>query len=223
FIKTTPLYFLLCTIFRIICINRCFHCVVDNHFSLAWLVVQIFDHFFHRNDRICRESVSFLNLFQRALGSFSALHAVQGYHQALDLHIALCLDDRECFLDGFSGSGHILNDHHTVSVLDLAAQKDSCIPVILHLFPVGTVPSIHTVQLADRHGSGNAQRNAFVCRSEEHVKIQAIIVMDRLRVILTQTLQLCSCHVSARVHEKWGFSSALQRKLSKFQYLALHH
>src|SRR5699024_9440996 len=87
FIKTTPLYFLLCTIFRIICINRCFHCVVDNHFSLAWLVVQIFDHFFHRNDRICRESVSLLNLFHRALGSFSVFHAFMLDNQTLYLHI----------------------------------------------------------------------------------------------------------------------------------------
>ena len=102
-------------------------------------------HCCHVYDSICRETVFLLNLLQSALASLASLHTVQGYDETFDLHISLCTDDWESFLDGFSGSGHILNDHHTVAVFDRTSEQDSCISVVFDLLTVGTVADILSI------------------------------------------------------------------------------
>ena len=87
--------------------------------------------------------------------------------------------------------------------------------MILYFLTIGTVTDILAVKLADGHRRRNGQRNAFVCGSEQHVKIQSVVVMNRLCIIFAQSAQLCAGHISARIHEKRGLTSALQRKIAK--------
>ena len=47
--------------------------------------------------------------------------------------------------------------------------------------------------------------------------------MDGLCIALAQPAKLGSGHISTRVHEERGLSSALQRKFSEFENLALYH
>ena len=76
---------------------------------------------------------------------------------------------------------------------------------------IGAVYRVPLVNILGDKGMGyyGVARNPFVCRSEQHVKIIAVSVMNRLCIILAEFHQLCARHIRARIHKKRGLSAAL--------------
>ena len=156
-------------------------------------------------------------------GPLSPFHAVQRNNQSFDVHLCLCLKNRIGLLNGFSGCSDILDDNDPVSILQPASQKDAGIPMVFGLLAVGTVTDIPPVKLADGCSRDNGKRNSLIGRSEKNVKIQAVMIVYRPRIILSESAELGSRHISPRIHKKGRPASALQCKITEFQYLAVQH
>ena len=66
------------------------------------------------------------------------------------------------------------------------SEKNSLVTMILDLLAVGTVLDIAAVKFADRHDRGHCQRYSFVGRTEQHIKIQPVFIINGSRVVLTE-------------------------------------
>ena len=95
--------------------------------------------------------------------------------------------------------------------------------MILDFLTVRTVADLLAIQLVKCHCRSYAEWDSLICRSEKHIKIIPIMLMDRLRIILSQLTKLCACHISSRIHKKWRFTTTLQCKVTKLQHITLHH
>ena len=107
------------------------------------------NYFLHGYDRCCAETVFLLDLGKSGLLAFPSLAAVYGYNKTENIDIALCLDDRECLLDGCARCCYVLDDNDLVTVSDRAAEKDSLVTVILYFFSVGAVLNLFAIELID--------------------------------------------------------------------------
>ena len=103
----------------------------------------------------------------------------------------------------------ITENEDTKQLLSAMTKQNAFVTVILYLLAVGAVTDVCIVQLADRTRRCYRKRNPFVCRSEEHIKIQSEFFFDRSCVVSAQSAQLCACTVKSCIYKKRGISSAL--------------
>ena len=95
--------------------------------------------------------------------------------------------------------------------------------MILGFLAVTAVTDLFSVQFTECNCGNNSQWNSLVCRSKQHIKVVAKVIVDGLSVILAQLLELIARHVSTCIHKKWRFSSTLQCKIAKFENITLYH
>ena len=115
----------------------------------------MFNDLFHGDDGAGFKTIFFADFAQCALFALTAFHAVNADHQTEDVDITLCLQDRQCFTDGGSGSGDIFNNDNFVAVTDGAAKQNAFVAVIFDLCAVGTVADISAVFFRKRHAGGH--------------------------------------------------------------------
>ena len=130
------------------------------------------NHIGHGYNRTRLKSIFLFDLRECAhLAAQAFFHAVKGNHQAFDLYLCLLHQDWERFFNRFAGGGNVLNDDNSVAILELAAQENAYIAVILHFLAVGAVTDLLAVKRAVGDGRGHAQGNALVGRAEQHIEI----------------------------------------------------
>ena len=164
-----------------------------------------------------------MNLLKSTLFSLSPFHAVYRDYQPHRMHIFPGTNDRHRLLNGGSRGCHIFNNYHTISMLNRTSQKNSLISVILDFFSVGTVTDINPVLLTDRHRCRHSQRNPFICRPKQDIKIKPKMIVNGLRIVLSQLSELSAGAVKPGIHKEWSLSSALCHKVSEFQNLTIDH
>ncbi len=101
--------------------------------------------------------------------------------------------------------------------MKFAAKQNSFISMILDLLAVRAVLDLGAIELAQSHDGRDRQRYAFVCGSEQNIKIRSILCMDRAGIKLTELDQLVAALIQAGVHVKRRLSAALQRKFTKLE------
>ena len=79
------------------------------------------------------------------------------------------------------------------------------------------------IEFIDTHSSDNGKWNALVSRTKDYVKIQAKVVVNGTSVIKAKFVQLFACDIGTCVHEERRFATTLERKITKFKYVALDH
>lgn len=107
--------------------------------------------------------------------------------------------------------------------MQITAEQDARVAMVLYLFTVGAVTYLFAIQLVQRHSGDYGKRDTLVRRSEHHIEIESKVLLDSLCVVDSQTVQLIACNVGARIHEKGRLPSALQREFAELEHIALDH
>ncbi len=189
------------------------------------MVVEHLYNLIHRDNRSHGEPVLGLNLL--LCGSNAALanlHAIQAHNEALNLDVSRSGDLGVSLVDRLARSGYILNHNHAVAVLGLIAQKIALIgAVILGLLAVAAVLDFAAVQLVVCNGGNHSQWNTLVGRSKKHVKVVAKVIVNGLRIVLTQALELAACYIGTSIHKERRLTATLKRELTKLEHVRLDH
>ena len=183
----------------------------------------MFHNFCHGHDGRGLKSISITNLLQGALLPLTSFHTVHRNNQSDHIHISLSLYDRQRLLNRGTCCSHVLNDHNFIAILNRASQQDSFVAVIFNLLAVAAIPDIFAILFRNSYGRCNGQRNTFVCRSKQHVKIQTELILDCLCIIFSQPLQLGTCPVKSCIHKKRRLSATLGHEIAKLQNVAVNH
>ena len=189
------------------------------------MVVQSFGHFRHAYDAGYGEAVLRLDFLLRGgYAALSDLHAVKRYDKALDLDVCSARHNGIGFVDRLARRGHVFDHDHTVAVVEGRAQQVAGVgAVVFSLFAVAAVAHLFAIELLQRDGGHDGQRNALVGRTEHDVEIEAEVVMNGLGVVLAQALELLARHVGACIHEERRLAAAFQGELAEFEHIAFNH
>ena len=95
--------------------------------------------------------------------------------------------------------------------------------MVLDLLAVGAVARLLAVELVQGDRRDHRKRDALVRGPEDHVEVEAEVVVDRAGVVLSEAVKLLAGHIGAGVHEEGGLSPAFQGELTKFEDVAFYH
>ena len=148
----------------------------------------MFNYFLHCNNRTDTDAKLLLKLCNSALLACSSLHTVNRNAKTSYGHVALCLNDRHCLINGLARCSYILDHHNTVAIVDRTAKQNADIAVILYFLTIRAVAHIGIELITKSDSSCYRQWNSLISRSKQHIKITAKALMNCLCIILTELL-----------------------------------